>query len=343
MSKPVRCPECGKVAEPEPRDVSETWNIRGEEIKVQGKLNYCPACGSLYLDEAYDRLQEAAYRTYRDKHRLMTPDEIRSTREGYGFSQELFSRVLGIGVASLRRYEGGALQTPAIDTLLHSAKAPRTLLSLFERNKESLSAAEAEDIRRKLERLVKNSFDKGTHLEELLLRSADGEPSEFNGFRRLSLDKVKGLVAYLLQLSGSSIGITKMCKLLFYCDFAFFRESTQSITGLSYANYNYGPVPEGINDMYSLFNYLRETGVIEITEEECPGCEGTKRDFSLVDPAAVSFLDGEEKELVERVFQKLGCFNAAKLSKLAHGEKGYRSTDPNEKISYLFAEKLKAV
>ena len=48
MSKPVRCPECGKVAEPEPRDVSETWNIRGEEVKVEGELNYCPACGFLY-------------------------------------------------------------------------------------------------------------------------------------------------------------------------------------------------------------------------------------------------------------------------------------------------------
>lgn len=343
MSKPVRCPECGKVAEPEPRDVSETWNIRGEEVKVQGKLNYCPACGSLYLDEAYDRLQEAAYRTYREKHRLMTPEEIRETREGYGFSQELFSRVLGIGVASLRRYEGGALQTPAIDALLHSAKAPKTLLSLFERNKGSLSAAEAEDVRHKLKRLVKSSFDKGTHLEELLQHSTEGEPNEFNGFRTFSLDKIKGLVAYLLDIAEEPISITKMCKLLFYCDFAFFRETTQSITGLSYAHYTYGPVPEGINDMYTLFNYLGETGVIEIAEEECPRCEGTRRDFSLVDPDAVSFLDGEEKELVERVFHKLGRFNAAKLSELAHDEEGYGSTTLNEKISYLFAEKLKAV
>jgi len=110
-----------------------------------------------------------------------------------------------------------------------------------------------------------------------------------------------------------------------------------------YAHYTYGPVPEGINDMYTLFNYLGETGVIEIAEEECPRCEGTRRDFTLADPGASSFLDDEEKELVEQVFQKLGRFNAAKLSELAHSEKGYRSTDPNEKISYLFAEKLKAV
>ncbi len=343
MSKLVRCPECGAVVEPESRSASETWNVRGDEIQVEGKLNYCPSCGSLFLDEAYDRLQEAAYRSYRQKNCLMTPDEIRKTREGYGFSQELFARILGIGVASLRRYEGGSLQTPAIDALLHSAKTPKSLMVLFERNQRDLSASEIESVRHKLEKMVKNSFDKGNSLGEMLEHAADAEPNELNGFRQLSLNKVKGLVAYLLQLSDSPVCIAKMCKLLFYCDFAFFRETTRSITGLSYAHYTHGPVPEGINDMYILFNYLKETGVIEIAEEECADCEGTRRDFSLADPSASSFLDDEEKDFTRHVFHKLGSFNATKLSVLAHDEEGYYSTALNEKISYLYAEKLKAV
>jgi len=343
MNKRVGCPECGAVVEPESRNASEIWNVRGDDIKVEGVLNYCPSCGSLFLDEAYDRLQEAAYRSYRQKHCLMTPDEIRGIREGYGFSQELFLRILGIGVASLRRYEGGALQTPAIDALLHSAKTPKSLMSLFERNQRDLSASEVGSVRNKLERLVKNSFDKGSCLGELLERSAEAEPNELNGYRQLSLNKVRGLVAYLLQLSGSPVCITKMCKLLFYCDFAFFRGTTRSITGLSYAHYTHGPVPEGINDMYTLFNYLGETGVIEIAEEECADCEGTRRDFSLADPSASSFLDDEEKDFASHVFHKLGRFNATKLSELAHDEEGYCSTTLNEKISYLYAEKLKAV
>ena len=343
MSKLVRCPECGAVVEPESRSASETWNVRGDEIQVEGKLNYCPSCGSLFLDEAYDRLQEAAYRSYRQKHCLMTPDDIRGIREGYGFSQELFSRILGIGVASLRRYEGGALQTPAIDALLHSAKTPKSLMSLFERNQGDLSASEVGSVRHKLERLVKNSFDKGSCLGELLERSAEAEPNELNGYRQFSLNKVRGLVAYLLQLSDSPVCITKMCKLLFYCDFAFFRGTTRSITGLSYAHYTYGPVPEGINDMYTLFNYLGETGVIEIAEEECFDCEGTRRDFTLADPSASSLLDDEEKSLVEKVFVKLERFNAKQLTEKSHKEEGYDSTALNEKISYLYAEKLKAV
>lgn len=343
MNKRVRCPECGAVVEPESRNASETWNVRGTEISVKGKMNYCPSCDSLFLDEAYDRLQEAAYRSYREKHCLMSSDEIRGIREGYGFSQELFSRILGIGVASLRRYEGGSLQTPAIDTVLHSAKTPKSLMVLFERNQRDLSASEIESVRHKLERLVKNSFDKGNYLGEMLEHAADAEPNELNGFRQLSLNKVKGLVAYLLQLSDSPVCITKMCKLLFYCDFAFFRETTRSITGLSYAHYNYGPVPEGINDMYILFNYLKETGVIEIAEEECADCEGTRRDFSLADPSTSSFLDDEEKVAVEDVFEKLDRFNAKQLSARSHKEDGYNSTTLNEKISYLYAEKLKAV
>jgi len=343
MNKRVRCPECGAVVKPESRNASETWNVRGAEISVKGKMNYCPSCDSLFLDEAYDKLQEAAYRSYREKHCLMSSDEIREIREGYGFSQELFSRILGIGVASLRRYEGGSLQTPAIDAVLHSAQTPKSLMALFERNQRYLSASEIESVRHKLEKMVKNSFDKGNYLGEMLEHAATAEPNELNGFRQLSLNKVKGLVSFLLQLSDKPVCITKMCKLLFYCDFAFFRETTRSITGLSYAHYTHGPVPEGINDMYILFNYLEETGVIEIAEEECADCEGTRRDFSLADPSASSFLDDEEKTAVEDVFEKLDRFNAKQLSARSHKEDGYNSTTLNEKISYLFAEKLKAV
>jgi putative zinc finger/helix-turn-helix YgiT family protein len=343
MDKCVKCPECGAIVEPESRSISETWNVMGDEINVEGRLNYCPSCGSLFLDEAYDRVQAVAYGTYREKHRLMTPAQIRKIREGYGFSQELFSRILGIGVASLRRYEGGALQTPAIDALLHSAETPDSLMSLFEKNQRELSDSEVESVRKKLEGLVRKSFDKGDCLRELLERSAETALNELNGFRQLSLNKVEGLVAYLLQLSESPVGITKMCKLMFYCDFDFFRKTTLSITGLSYAHYTYGPVPEGINDMYTLFNYLGETGVIEIAEEEYPDCECTRRNFTLADPSAASFLDDEERDCVKYVFSKLGRFSAIKLSQLAHDEEGYRATTVNEKISYLYAEKLKTV
>ena len=46
---------------------------------------------------------------------------------------------------------------------------------------------------------------------------------------------------------------------------------------------------------------------------------------------------------MEKVFVKLERFNAKQLSEKSHKEEGYDSTALNEKISYLYAEKLKAV
>lgn len=336
------CPECEKTGLPR-EERTRAWKVRGEDITVDGNLNYCPHCGVLFLDDSYDELQMAAYREYRAKYNLLTPDEIRESRERYEFNQELFARILGIGVASLRRYEGGALQTSAIDSVLRSAKSAESLKNMAVRNSRDLTISEFERVTQKLDKIAKSTRDKESALENLIRQFAASIESVGNGFRPFSCDKLKGLVAFLLELNNGPISITKMCKLMFYCDFSFFKENTQSISGLSYVHYTYGPVPEGITDMYNLFNYLEESGVIAVEEEECQDCEGIRRDFFLKDSQASSLLDEEEKNLVKKVFEKLGSKSAKTLSEMSHREIGYMKTENREPISYEYASELKGI
>src|SRR5438477_2454430 len=57
------------------------------------------------------------------------------------------------------------------------------------------------------------------------------------------LDKLEGLILCLTE-SASDIGITKLEKLLYLCDFEAIKELGKSITGDKYKNFQWGPVPK---------------------------------------------------------------------------------------------------
>lgn len=94
----------------------EPVDIRGERIDVEFEYLRCPNCGEEYEVQRpdYDPLAQA-YRIYRTRKGLLQPEEILSFREGLRLSQRDMSAILGIGVATLNRYENGALQTEAMD------------------------------------------------------------------------------------------------------------------------------------------------------------------------------------------------------------------------------------
>jgi transcriptional regulator with XRE-family HTH domain len=52
---------------------------------------------------------------YRRKHGLLTSEVIRARREALGMSQAVFAEWVGIGVASVKRYELGGVQDAGID------------------------------------------------------------------------------------------------------------------------------------------------------------------------------------------------------------------------------------
>lgn len=80
----------------------------------------------------------------------MTAQEIKEIRGKYGLSRKAFSQLLGIGEASLARYESGAAPTKANANLIRAAKNPRFMADCLMRD----GAALPEKQRAKAEQVV---------------------------------------------------------------------------------------------------------------------------------------------------------------------------------------------
>ena len=95
--------------------------VNGEEItEPSASYQLCPKCGEivLRLQEA-QRVHEAAIAIYREKHGLLTGNQIRDIRERFGLTEADLARLLRVEAKTISRWEAGRnAQTPAMDMLL---------------------------------------------------------------------------------------------------------------------------------------------------------------------------------------------------------------------------------
>ena len=68
----------------------------------------------------------------------ITPEEIKEIRTRYGLSQKSFALLLGIGPASIVRYEQGAKPTKANANLIRAARNPRFMQECLEADGEQI-------------------------------------------------------------------------------------------------------------------------------------------------------------------------------------------------------------
>jgi putative zinc finger/helix-turn-helix YgiT family protein len=108
----------------EPRETQETVRFRGLDLTVVSGAFVCPECGlELATVEQAARVQKNISRAYREAAGLMTGEDIRGAREKRGLTQEGLAALLGVGIASVKRWEGVHIQTKSMDTLLRKALA----------------------------------------------------------------------------------------------------------------------------------------------------------------------------------------------------------------------------
>jgi putative zinc finger/helix-turn-helix YgiT family protein len=114
-----RCAECGEDAVRV--SFEEQQFVYGDgkdavELSARVPVWVCGHCGDAYTDgDAEDLRHEAVCRHLG----VLSPVQIRALREQHKMSQAEFAKVTGFGVASLKRWETGALiQNQSADRLL---------------------------------------------------------------------------------------------------------------------------------------------------------------------------------------------------------------------------------
>lgn len=328
------CPTCEKETNLTYINHVENISIRGENIPIEVNFFQCTECDTEFADpnSSYDVL-EVAYREFRKKHNMVQPEVIKQFREKFGFTQNEFANLLGLGVATLSRYENGALQDDAHNMLISLAMQPVVLLEMIEEKTHIMS----ESKRSRILSLLHNITDEHQRSFASLYESRFGSYTAniFSGYQVLSVAKL--LNAMIFFCGKTEIPKTKLNKLLFYADFKHFKEYAVSITGVRYAHLPYGPVPD--NYEYYLATLIDEEKSINKDERQFNDSVIAEYLLASKDPN-LSIFSTSELKILASVKEYFTEFTATKISKFSHEERGYQATHNRELISYDYAKYL---
>jgi putative zinc finger/helix-turn-helix YgiT family protein len=112
----LRCDNEKFVARP---DAVVEQEFKGELLHVTAPAAVCTKCG--WVSVSADQVDELRRRTadaYRRKHGLLTSDAIRAFREVLEMNQRQFAVFLGVGEASVKRWETWLVQERSSDQLI---------------------------------------------------------------------------------------------------------------------------------------------------------------------------------------------------------------------------------
>ena len=335
MNKKLYCDVCGSF-ETTITKKNETIEVRGKEVEIEAEVRVC-SCGNELFDEELERDNlSKAYAEYRARLGIMSPEEIKQMREGYGISQRGLSRLLGWGDVTVHRYETGAIPDQPHSMLLELLNDPAVMSSAMSKGKDLLPKTTFETVMSNVrEKLAQKG--KGLTLASLQERFDFGEADICSGFKRFDLTKFTNALLFFAT-KVPDLYKTKVNKLMFYADFLHFNEFVVSITGSRYLKYEFGPVPEKYE---GLIWEVSQLGVISVTEEPVGQFVGSVI-RPLVDYDPTVFTD-DELRVLESVAKTYGELTSRSISEVSHKEDGWLETDPSQPIPYSYAKTLKSL
>lgn len=324
------CEVCGREVETKIITRKEVFNVCGEDIEVDAKVMVCAECGEELFNEELDSATLInAYNEYRRRHKLLLPEEIRRIREQYGLSQRSFAKLLNWGDKTIRRYENGAVQDRAHNSLLLFLREPENMRTYLTENEVALDEKQISRLLETVEKLEQDTdFRVGRRYFDLFFSRV---PCQENGFKGFDYEKLCAMVLFFANKSAGLLK-TKLMKLLNYSDMIFYKENGLSISGLKYAHLPYGPVPDNF-DMILGKMAADHIAHIEVFYD------GSYENHQVIPECDVpeGALSDKEIEVLNRIYEKFKNFGSAEISNYSHREKGYNATKTGQIISYAYA------
>lgn len=99
--------------------VQKEMAYKGVDITVEVEVYTCPVCGlEAGTVTSAGNVQRAIADAYRAKVDLLTGQEIKSLREAKGLTQQQLADAMNVGIASIKRWETGMVQSKSMDHAL---------------------------------------------------------------------------------------------------------------------------------------------------------------------------------------------------------------------------------
>jgi Protein of unknown function (DUF4065) len=150
-----------------------------------------------------------------------------------------------------------------------------------------------------------------------------------------NVQKMRELILYLSSLSelDPHFGMTKLNKLLFYCDFTAYLNFGKSITGFDYQRWTWGPRPQDIDEVLKT---LQENGALAVEHRQRYNYP-QNRAYALKD-ANLQLFTAQEIDLIHYIIKQFKDVNAKDISETSHGFLGWQLAEDHETIPYSVAK-----
>ena len=141
------------------------------------------------------------------------------------------------------------------------------------------------------------------------------------------LEKYKELILLFLQKASDDLALpkTKLAKLCYLADFAWFYEHLQPMIWLKYRKNHYWPVPD---TFFKVLNDMMEEGSIELEEK---GDTKLIRSTWKIIP---KYFSKEELQLIDKIAKKWKDFNTKEIVDFTHNQLPYKLVPEGEFIPY---------
>ncbi|MEI8249037.1 MAG: helix-turn-helix domain-containing protein [Candidatus Taylorbacteria bacterium] len=151
------------------------------------------------------------------------------------------------------------------------------------------------------------------------------------------IEKYKQMILVYLRMEISTtrngrVPKTKLAKLLYLADFAWFYEHLESMSGMQYKKFPYGPVPD---TFFRALDELEESGKINVDRTK----EGEKDVFLISESESnrnekLIAISSEEKVLMEKIAKKWKDKRTQEIVNFTHNQLPYTICRDNEVIPY---------
>jgi putative zinc finger/helix-turn-helix YgiT family protein len=165
------------------KTVKKEITFKGVDLNVDTDSYVCPTCGlEAGTTKTAGALQLAIADAYRAKQGLLTSEELKELRKAHNLTQRQLAEIMNIGIASIKRWETGTVQSASMDTALRMQLQCRIQADNYSGNRE-ISLSRIKLIAKQFEKLLgKRLLKKG---DKLLFLAKYLWYADFLSFRQL--------------------------------------------------------------------------------------------------------------------------------------------------------------
>lgn len=297
----------------------DNLRIRKVQVNVKGSLiEY----DEYYLvddngEEVFDRNIEIEndqrlYDIYKKQNNLLTNFEIKKIRQKYGLTQKEYALVIGVGEVTVHRFEKGAIQTEAVDSIMKLSNDPDNMSFLLLQNRKNIDESLHSLLLKRIKELQTLKKHALVDINKFDLDVLEFEEESAIDIAKNIINIYNARVDELVRnydIVPEYITNLKLQKLLYFvqamCLLIFGKKAFPE----KILAWSYGPV---INEVYQQY---KQNHASEINSE-----------------SNIKNVSSGLYKIIEEVINSYGSIEANKLIDFTHEEEPWKNTEINKEI-----------